>query len=164
MPQAFSNGVRAFVRKSWRRARWLTQVGPTPWGTALSHAHYKYARGGGIVPYGPFSGTLGGECHAKKAFPALRLSTRIRNYSDVSKDRSLTVAALIGAPTVREGLLQNTRSYLRNGVLRSMRPFYLQNQDRIRQTVTGQFETPAIGQTLSDPVSYTHLRAHETRH
>jgi hypothetical protein len=44
-------------------------------------------------------------------------STRIRNYGDVSKDRSLTVAALIGAPTVREGLLQNTRSYLRNGVL-----------------------------------------------
>src|ERR1035441_9738756 len=45
------------------------------------------------------------------------LSTRIRNYGDVSKDRSLTVAALIGAPTVREGLLQNTRSHLRNGVL-----------------------------------------------
>src|ERR1035438_6285518 len=30
----------------------------------------------------------------------------------------LTVAALIGAPTVWEGLLQNTRSYLRNGVRR----------------------------------------------
>jgi hypothetical protein len=45
------------------------------------------------------------------------LSTRIRNYGDVSKDRSLTVAALVGAPTVREGSLQNTRSYLRNGVL-----------------------------------------------
>src|ERR1022692_3845834 len=50
-------------------------------------------------------------------FQAARLSTRIRNYGDVSKDRSLTVAALIGAPTVREGLLQNTRSHLRNGVL-----------------------------------------------
>src|ERR1039458_10082719 len=47
------------------------------------------------------------------------LSTRIRNYSDVSKCRALTVAALIGAPTVREGLLQNTRSYLRNGILRA---------------------------------------------
>src|SRR5450759_146407 len=73
MPQAFSNGVRAFVRKSWRRAMWLTQVGPTPWGTALSHAHYRCARGRSIVPYGPFSGTLGGECHAKKALPAWRL-------------------------------------------------------------------------------------------
>src|ERR1022692_2013152 len=53
-------------------------------------------------------------------FQAARLSSRIRNYGDVSKDRSLTVAALIGAPTVREGLLQNTRSYLRNGVLRGL--------------------------------------------
>ena len=42
------------------------------------------------------------------------LSTRIRNYSDVPKDRFLTVAALIGAPTVREGLLQDTRLYLRS--------------------------------------------------
>ncbi len=33
--------------------------------------------------------------------------------------------------------------------LKSMRQFYLQNQDRIGQSVTGQFETPAIGQTLS---------------
>src|ERR1035437_5315476 len=46
---------------------------PNAWGTALSHAHYRCARGRGIVPYGPFSGTLGGECHAKKALPAWRL-------------------------------------------------------------------------------------------
>ena len=34
--------------------------------------------------------------------------------------------------------------------LKSMRQFYLQNQDRIGQSATGQFETPAIGQTLTD--------------
>ena len=34
--------------------------------------------------------------------------------------------------------------------LKSMRQFYLQNQDRIGQTVSGQFETPAIGQSVTD--------------
>jgi len=34
--------------------------------------------------------------------------------------------------------------------LRSMRMFYLQNQDRIRQTVSGEFNPPQIGQSLPD--------------
>jgi hypothetical protein len=33
--------------------------------------------------------------------------------------------------------------------LRSMRFFYLQNQDRIRQTVSGEFKTPAIRQSVT---------------
>ena len=45
------------------------------------------------------------------------LSTRIRNYGDVSGNRLLTRAALIGAATVRERLPLNTTAYLRNGVL-----------------------------------------------
>ena len=34
--------------------------------------------------------------------------------------------------------------------LKSMRQFYLQNQDRIGQSVTGQFKAPAIGQSVTD--------------
>jgi predicted nuclease of restriction endonuclease-like (RecB) superfamily len=37
--------------------------------------------------------------------------------------------------------------------LRSMRQFYLQNQDRIGQSVTDQFNAPAIGQTVSDQLA-----------
>jgi signal transduction histidine kinase/HPt (histidine-containing phosphotransfer) domain-containing protein/ActR/RegA family two-component response regulator len=63
------------------------------------------------------------------------LSTRIRKYGDVSKDRSLTVAALIGAPTVREGLLQNTRPYLRNDVLRRQPRILVAEDDPTNQAV-----------------------------
>ena len=37
--------------------------------------------------------------------------------------------------------------------LKSMRQFYLQNQDRIGQTVSGQFNAPAIGQSLTDQLA-----------
>ena len=37
--------------------------------------------------------------------------------------------------------------------LKSMRQFYLQNQDRIGQSMTGQFIAPAIGQSATDQFS-----------
>jgi hypothetical protein len=81
-----------------------------------------------LRPHGATIFPSSGECDSQSS--ARCLSTRIRNYGDVSKDRSLTVAALIGAPTVREGLLQNTRSYLRNGVLSAQRAVCLQRFER----------------------------------
>src|ERR1039458_10115248 len=37
--------------------------------------------------------------------------------------------------------------------LKSMRQFYLQNQDRIGQTVSGQFNAPAIRQSVTDQIN-----------
>ena len=41
----------------------------------------------------------------------------MNKFTDVSRDRLLTRAALIGAATVRERSFRNTRPYLRNHVL-----------------------------------------------
>jgi len=57
------------------------------------------------------------DTHETVQFRQASLGMPLQKFANVSDNRSLTVAALIGAPTVREGLHQDTRPYLRNGVL-----------------------------------------------
>src|SRR5664279_3198936 len=71
----------------------------------------------------------------------------LQKFANVSDNRSLTVAALIGAPTVREGLHQDTRPYLRNGVLSSQLPV-------IGEAPLGGFQAGIAAAFLLDQVEF----------
>src|ERR1039458_4048990 len=65
---------------------------------------------------------------ARTVRPA-RLSRLLQKFANVFENRLLTRAALIGATTLRERSLRNTRLYLRNGVLRWARTVVRSRQD-----------------------------------